>query len=242
MVVPFYITLFLYVIIAIILLSVYYGLNYAYDKTGKTKKDRIGSLLIAGALLGGWMAITGWLAAKGHFLNFESLPPRILATLIPAALAISYITVSDRVKVLLNVIPRSWFINIQSFRVLMEIFLWLMYRNGLLPVQMTFEGRNFDLLIGLSAPVLANFCFVKKTWPKLTALLWNFAGLLLVTNVLIVAILSMPGPMRKFMNEPANTAVVYFPFIWIPALIVPFAYLMHILSIKQILSPDENKA
>ena len=120
MVVPSYITLFLYVIVGIILFSVYYGLNYAYSKTGKTKKDRIGSLLIAGALLGGWMAIIGWLAARGHFLNFESLPPRILATLVPAALAISYITVSDRVKILLKVIPKSWLINIQSFKVLMD--------------------------------------------------------------------------------------------------------------------------
>ena len=239
---PFYITLFFYVIVGIILISVYYALSFAYGKTGKTINERVGSILIVAALLGGWMALIGWLAARGHFLNFESLPPRILAALVPAALAVSYISVSDRVKALMKVIPKSWFINIQSFRILMEIFLWLMYRNGLIPVQMTFEGRNFDLLIGLSAPVIAYFCFVKKSWPGLTALLWNFAGLLLLTNILIIAILSMPGPLRKFINEPANTAVVNFPFIWIPALIVPFAYLMHVLSIKQLLSPDENKA
>ncbi len=240
--VPFYITLVFYIIIGVIVFSVFYCLNYAYLRTAKSNNDRISSLLIVTVLLGGWMTGTGILAASGHFLNFESLPPRILAAIIPPALAISYISVSERVKVLLKVIPKSWLINIQSFRILMEFFLWLMYRNGFIPVQMSFESRNFDIIIGLSAPFIGYFCFIKRSWPKLAALIWNFAGLLFVTNILIIAILSMPGPLRKFLNEPANTMVVYFPYIWIPALIVPFAYLMHILSIKQILSPDEDQA
>ena len=124
----------------------------------------------------------------------------------------------------------------------MEILLLLMYRNGIIPIQMSFEGRNFDLLTGLSAPLVAYFCFNKQKWPKITAIVWNIAGLLLLTNIFITAILSTPGPLRKFLNEPANTIIAYFPYIWIPALIVPFAYLMHVLSLKQLLKGHEDKA
>ena len=106
---------------------------------------------------------------------------------------------------------------------------------------MTFEGRNFDIIIGVSAPLIAYFSYNKKVWPKIVPLLWNLAGILLVTNVLLTGLLSVPGPMRKFFNEPANTMIAYFPFIWIAALIVPFAYLLHILSIKQIMRFDEDR-
>jgi len=198
------------------------------------------ALLTAGILLAGWLVLIAVAAVTGHLLNFTTLPPRMLVAIIPPILAISYIASSERVNRLLKVIPISWFINVQSFRVLMEIFLWLMYINGAVPKQMTLEGRNFDIITGISAPIVAYFCFTKKSWPKMAALLWNAAGFLLVTNVFIIGILSIPGPLRKFFEEPANTMVAYFPYVWIPAFIVPFAYLMHILSIKQLLKIDKD--
>lgn len=99
---------------------------------------------------------------------------------------------------------------------------------------MTFEGLNYDILTGLSAPLVAYYALSQNKWPRITAVLWNLAGLLLVTNIFLVAFLSTPGPLRQFFNEPPNTLVAYFPYVWLPAFIVPFAYLMHILSIKQI--------
>ncbi len=80
----------------------------------------------------------------------------------------------------------------------MEIFLFLMFINGAVPVQMTFEGRNFDIIIGITAPIIAYFSFTKKLWPKIVPLLWNLAGFLLLANIYLIGILSAPGPLRKF--------------------------------------------
>jgi hypothetical protein len=118
---------------------------------------------------------------------------------------------------------------------LVELALWLLFINNIIPVQMTFEGLNYDILIGLSALLIGYYSLSISKWPRVVALLWNFAGLLLVTNIFIIALLSTPSPLRQFFNEPANTVIAYFPFVWIAAFIVPFAYLMHILSIKQII-------
>ena len=101
---------------------------------------------------------------------------------------------------------------------------------------MTFAGGNYDILIGLSAPVVAYYCFNKKSWSPRVALLWNFAGLLLLANIVAIAILSTPYPFRHFMNEPANTIVFYFPFVWLPSVLVPFALLLHLLSIKRLMA------
>jgi hypothetical protein len=49
---------------------------------------------------------------------------------------------------------------------------------------------------------------------------WNTLGLGLLANVLIVALLSAPTPMRRFMNEPANVWVTRAPWIWLPTVFV----------------------
>jgi hypothetical protein len=82
--------------------------------------------------------------------------------------------------------------------------------------------------------------FSKKVWHRKVAIAWNVIGLLLVANIVIISILSAPTPFRVFMNEPANTFIAYLPFVWLPSFIVPVAYWMHILSIKQLLSSKEE--
>jgi len=65
------------------------------------------------------------------------------------------------------------------------------------------------------------------------ALLYNIGGLLLLVNVLVIAVLSMPTPLRVFHNEPANTLLAYFPYIYLPGVLVPLAYTLHIFSLRQ---------
>jgi hypothetical protein len=58
----------------------------------------------------------------------------------------------------------------------------------------------------------------------------------ILLNIVIVAVLSTPVPFRVFMNEPANTVILSFPFVWLPTVVVPIAFLGHIASLRQILS------
>jgi len=131
-------------------------------------------------------------------------------------------------KELLRTIPPHWIVYLQSFRIVVEITLWLSVVRGLLPVQMSFEGRNFDILSGLFAIPVGYYCLVKKSWPSWTVLLYNIGGLLLLLNIVLIAVFSMPTPLRLFHNEPANTLIGQFPFIFLPVLLVPLAYTLHI--------------
>ena len=147
--------------------------------------------------------------------------------------AILVLTFSRKLKDVLIHIPPDKIIRLQVFRVFVEILIWMLLIQNLLPIQMSFEGRNFDIMTGLSAPVVAWFVARKKWSPALTWA-WNMAGLCLLLNIMLIAILSMPTPLRQFMNEPANTIVTIFPFIWLPGLLVPLAYALHFFSIRQI--------
>lgn len=233
--VPFYVTLLVLAVVGGLLYSIYYAQNYALTKLGLDAKKKKISIGVTFVLLLLWLAVSAAIAFNGTLHDFTSTPPKLMLVIIPPVLAIIYLSSSERVNRMLEVIPQSWLVYIQSFRILVEAALWLLFIRNIIPVQMTFEGLNYDVLIGLSALLIGYYSLSAKKWPRIAAVLWNIAGLLMVTNIFIIALLSTPGPLRQFFNEPANTIVAYFPFVWLPAFIVPYAYLMHIISIKQIL-------
>jgi hypothetical protein len=169
-------------------------------------------------------------------MHFEALPPRLGLAIMAPLPVILIVAFSKTGTALLKLAPPQWTIFMQSFRVLVELLILFAFLAGKMPVQMSLEGRNFDVLTGVLAFPVGYFCFVKKSWPRGVAILFNILGIVLLLNVLVVAVLSMPGPLRHFMNEPANTLVAGFPYIVLPGILVPIAYSMHIFSLRQLLS------
>jgi len=148
-------------------------------------------------------------------------------------IAILAFTFSKAGKEILLRIPTENIIRIQGFRFFVELLLWALYLENQAPIQMTFEGRNFDVLSGLSAPLIAWLIATGKI-SKTGVIIWNVVCLGLLVNIVATAILSMPTPLRVFMNEPANTIVTVFPVSWLPGLLVPMAYGLHFLSLRQL--------
>ncbi len=105
---------------------------------------------------------------------------------------------------------------------------------------MTFEGRNFDILSGLTAPFIFYFVFIKKTFGRRILLIWNFICLGLLINIVINAILSAPFQFQKFAFDQPNIAILYFPFVWLPGFIVPLILFSHLAAIRQLLKWDEK--
>ncbi|MFL5748870.1 MAG: hypothetical protein ACJ751_29630 [Niastella sp.] len=184
-------------------------------------------------LLTAWLLLLGIFSVRGFFSDFSRVPPRLtIALLTPLPVVLFFIS-SRAGKQFLQQVQPQWLIWLQSFRILVEIGLWILVRNGSLPTQMSFEGRNFDILTGLFAYPVGYYCYVKKTWPPVVALLYNIAGLVLLVNVVTVSALSLPTPLRAFHNGPDSSLITTFPFIYLPGLLVPLAYTLHIFSLRQ---------
>jgi len=219
----------------VLLYIIYRGLKIGLERAGYTeeRKKKILMYYSSGVIL--WIIFISVLSIQKVFLDFALTPPRIfISVIIPAAVILFFVFTKKINKILLS-IPEQWLIYIQSFRIIVEILLWMLLLLNLMPVQMSFEGRNFDILVGITAPFVAYLCFGKGKPKYIMVLIWNFAGMLLLINIVTTAILSMPTQFRYFMNEPSNTIVAYFPVIFLPAILVPIAYSMHLFSIKQIL-------
>lgn len=174
-----------------------------------------------------WLAFTASLAGLG-LLRFGPLPPPVMVLVLGTTVLTTWLGLSRFGTKLVDRLPIATLVGFQAFRIAVELFLWLGYRDGFVPVQMTFEGRNFDILTGLTAPMVA--------WlagPRLV-LVWNVLGLGLLVNIVTVAILSMPTPFRGFAQEPANRFVATVPYVWLPVFLVQAAWLGHLLAFRKL--------
>lgn len=178
-----------------------------------------------------WTLFVIAVSSTGFFSDFTSFPPRVMIVLLVPLVTLILVSFrSKAVDELLRVIPSRNILRLQAFRVFVEILLWACFVQNLLPVQMTFEGRNFDILSGVLG-IVAAYSFTQNRGALYA---YNFIGLGLLINIVTVAILSMPTPFRVFMNEPSNTLVTKVPFILLPAMLVPLAYGLHFLSLRQL--------
>ena len=184
-----------------------------------------------------YVAIQGGLAYFGFYLDFESFPPRFIFAAGPALLVIIVCWILP-IRKSLRLLPLEDLTYLHVVRVPVEIGLWLLFLAHQVPQLMTFEGINYDILAGLTAPVIAWFCFTRRQWPAWLALVWNLLALILVLNIVIHAVLSAPLPFQQFAFEQPNIAVFYFPYIWLPSIIVPIVLLSHLISIRKLLGGD----
>jgi len=124
---------------------------------------------------------------------------------------------------------------LHTIRIPVEIVLFYLAVNKVIPEIMTFEGRNFDILSGLSAPAIYYFGFVNKKLSNRFLLIWNFVCLGLLINVVINAALSAPSAFQQLAFDQPNIAVLYFPFNWLPSFVVPIVLLSHLAAIRQLI-------
>jgi len=107
-----------------------------------------------------------------------------------------------------------------------------------LPVELTFEGWNYDIVIGMTAPFIAQMGFQKKLLTRNIIIGWNVVGIIFLANIVINAALSVPGPMQLLNHETPNLAVLSFPYQLLPTLIVPIVFFSHVVAIIRLLKKE----
>lgn len=191
--------------------------------------------LRSGWFLGVWLVITGGLAASGLLLSFDSFPPPVLRLVLPSLLITAVACLSSLGRAWVERWSLAGLVGFQAFRLPLELIMHEAAREGVMPPQMTFTGRNWDILTGLLAVPLA-YLLARGQAPTALVWLWNALGLGLLINVVGVAVLSVPGPFRYFMSEPANVWIGHAPFVWLPTVLVPFALAGHLLVARKLVS------
>ncbi|MBM4384751.1 MAG: hypothetical protein FJ091_15470 [Deltaproteobacteria bacterium] len=178
-----------------------------------------------------WLGVAGALARSGVLAELSRMPPPFALMVLGYAAATIALAFSPLGTQLVERAPLAWLVGYQAFRIPVEIILHESYEEGLIPVQMTWSGMNFDVVTGVSALVVAALA-ARGRAPRALVAAWNVLGCALLATIVTVAFLSAPTPLRVFMNEPANTIVTTFPYVWLPAFLVQAALFGHVLVFR----------
>lgn len=187
--------------------------------------------------LASWLALQAVVTLQNIYnSDTASFPPKIiLIGILPAILTIILLFSTSRGRRFMDSLPLKNLTYLNIVRIPVEIVLYWLFLNKSVPELMTFEGRNFDILAGVSAPIIAYFGLTRTNLKRQTILIWNLICLGLLINIVVNALFSAPSPIQKFAFDQPNVAILYFPFSWLPTFVVPIVLFGHLTSIKQLL-------
>ena len=188
-------------------------------------------LLLVGIL---WLVFTGVIAKTGVLSDFSSMPPKIVLLLVPT-FVVTMILAFSKIGERLSVLPLTFLVGYQAFRVPVELLIHRAVEEGVAPPQMTWNGINWDILSGITA--LLVFPFVRRI-PQWGILIWNTVALCLLLWIVGVATLSFPSAFQRL--EPDNIWVAHVPFVWLPTVAVTSALIGHLAVFRKLLR-NENQ-
>lgn len=178
-----------------------------------------------------WLPFVGVTAYYSFFENTNIFPPRFIIIFAGIITMIFYLYKHLK-QATFN---PGYALLIHVLRLPVEIGLEQLYQKGLIPQLMTYHGWNFDILIGITAILLWILYTLNKIQLNSKLMVaWNIAGMINLCNIVTLATLSSPLPIQLLAFNQPNIAVLQFPYIFLPACIVPIVFLTHLLSIRQI--------
>jgi hypothetical protein len=183
-----------------------------------------------------WLIIQATLTLKNIYsADTTSFPPKIFPSgILPTFIIIILLFVTRKGRQFIDSLPLKNLTWVNIVRIPVEIVLLWLFLNKTVPKLMTFEGRNFDILAGITAPFVA-IAFAKQKIGRKGLLVWNVICLGLLINIVVNAFLSVPSPNQKFGLDQPNIAILYFPFSWLPTFVVPVVLFGHLTSIRQLI-------
>lgn len=183
-----------------------------------------------------WITAQAIFSLSGFYKIVNTIPPRFALLLLPPLVMTIVLFNTKKGKQFIDNLKLNTLTLFHIIRVPVELVLFWLFVSKTVPELMTFEGRNFDILSGISAPIIFYYGFVKKTLNKNILLLWNFICLALLLNIVYNALLSLPSAFQQFGFDQPNIAILQFPFVLLPSVLVPLVLLSHLASIRQLLN------
>ncbi len=174
------------------------------------------------------------LASMGFFHQPDAMPPRLPLVILPALLFMIWLFFSGKGRGVLNKMDMKRMTYVHTVRVPVELCIFALFTYGLMPESMSFEGRNWDVFSGLTAPLIAYFGYQSRVLPKWILIGWNILCLALVLQVVSTGILAAPSVIQQFDFDQPNVAVLLFPYVWLPAIVVPVVFIGHLSAMRSL--------
>ena len=188
-----------------------------------------------------WLVLQAAIGLTGFYTITNTLPPRFTLLILPPLFFIAVLFITGKGRAFIDSLNIKSLTLLHIVRIPVEFTLFGLFIHKAIPQLMTFEGRNFDIISGITAPFIYYFGFIKNKIPQTVLLAWNFICLALLINIVMNAVLSAPFTFQQFAFDQPNIAIFYFPFVWLPCCVVPIVLFSHLATIRQLLVKQTKK-
>jgi len=182
-----------------------------------------------------WLILQAILGHLGFYEINNTIPPRFALMVMPPMLLIIILFNTKKGKNYIDSLDIQKLTLLHAIRIPVEMTLFGLFSVELIPQLMTFEGANFDIFSGITAPIIYFYMRKQQSLHTTLMIFWNFLCLFLLLIIVAIAILSAPSPFQKLAFEQPNIGVLYFPFNWLPSFIVPVVLFCHLAALRKLL-------
>jgi hypothetical protein len=189
--------------------------------------------ILSGVVLAAWAIITMLLARRGFFQPPDPYsPPPIGITLILVLFALGVcLLASPSLRRLLSNQRNLMLLNL--WRLVGLVFLMLM-ANGQMPALWALPAGIGDVIVGATAPWIAGQ--VDAPQGRRAAMIFNLFGMADLVVAVGLGIMTSPGPAQVFHTTPTSELATHFPLVLVPAFLVPLAFVLHVISLWQLIA------
>jgi hypothetical protein len=183
-----------------------------------------------------WLLLWFALASTGLFRQVDARPPPfmiVFAGTVAMGLGLGLSGIGRRLAAGL---PIWILIAAQGFRLPLEWVMHQAYERGVMPVQMSWSGWNFDVVTGVLALAVGALA-AKGRAPRWLLLLWTVLAFVTLFVVAGIALASTPL-FHAFGSAPEqlNTWVADPPYVWLPTVMVAFALAGQLVVVRKLRS------
>lgn len=169
-----------------------------------------------------------WLEHAGFYARTDTVPPRAIGLLAPAVVIVMIVLGRPSGRSWMRSLDLGALTLLHACRIGVELVLHAGWQQGQLPKAMTFEGHNFDILSGLTAPMVWAYLRFSAKPRRWVVHIWNLLCIALLANIVVTAVLSLPGPMQQLNHAVPNRLVLTGPYVLLPAVVVPLVLFAHL--------------
>lgn len=226
--IPNYVAATFIAIVIVVLAFLFYAITAARPGRKSITPSLVITLIVA------WIFLISVQTFNGYFTNLSGFPRLPMFVLLSMSIVVMAF-VWPRARAIVMEMPITTLHYLHIIRVPLSMVLWWLAVSNAIPMDMTFEGSNLDIISGISAPFAAVFMVGARSKSRIGAVIWNLLALGLLINAAVLSISYLPYFYTPNGGEMGNLGVFYFPYVLLPTFVLPSIVFSHIASLFQLI-------
>jgi hypothetical protein len=195
------------------------------------------------AALAAVMLLSAALATTGLLARADIKPPLLQVLIISVLSLLMWRGFSHSGRQAAQRMSVTALVLLQSFRLPLEMLMRHAADVGVMPIEFSMAGYNFDVITGALALPLGLALWRGKRLPPALIWGWNFIGMACLCVIVVLAVLTSPH-IAFFGSDSAHLSVwvLHLPYVWLPTILVSVAIYGHLALSSRLLQGPAAQA